>query len=140
MPMPEPTNTRWPDDRQRQRIEHHLSGFAAAVNGIRASVVASVDGFVLARAGGAAGGGERLAAMTSSMLGLAGAVNRELALGDLEALMLDSSDGKVLMLSLPCARQPLLMMAACSQRSVMGNVLWSAKECGRKILAELDGP
>ena len=36
-------------------------------------------------------------------------------------------------------REPFLLMAACDHRSVIGNVLWSAKECGRNVLAELDG-
>lgn len=138
--MSEPGRPRWPDAAQRGRIEGHLSDFIGAVDGIRTTVVASVDGFVLAKAGGMADAGERLAAMTSSMLGLAGAIGRELALGELEVLMLDASQGKVLMLSIPCAQRPLLMMAACSQRSVIGNALWSAKDCGRKILAELGGP
>lgn len=137
--MADSPDTRWPEGAQRQQIERHLADFASAIPGIRAAVLASVDGFVLAKAGPGTGGGERLAAMTSSMLGLAGAVTRELTLGDLEVLMLDASDGKVLMLSIPCPRRPLLMMAACSQRTVIGNMLWSAKDCARKILAELGG-
>lgn len=141
--MAEPIATAvWPTPAQRLRLEHHLRDFSAAVAGVRAAVVASVDGFALAGIGeaGAGRGGERLAAMTSSMLGLAGAIGRELALGELEVLMADASDGKVLMLAVPCRRQPLLLMAACSKRSVIGNALWSAKECGRKIQAELGGP
>ncbi len=30
-------------------------------------------------------------------------------------------------------------MAACDQRSVIGQVLWQSRECGQAILAELGG-
>lgn len=111
-----------------------LEAFVASVPGIRSAVLASVDGFVMAQAA-TAGNGDRLAAMTSSMLGLADAVARELALGALETLMLEAGDGKVLMLAVPTATRPLLLMAACSQRSTAGHVLWAARECARRIRA-----
>ena len=89
---------------------------------------------------GAEGRGERLAAMTSAMLALAAAVGRELVLGDLQTLMLEAAGGKVLMLAIQAeGRAPLLLMAACDQRSVIGQVLWQSRECGQAILAELGG-
>lgn len=122
------------------RLQEHLQQFAAGIPGIKSAVIASVDGFALAQATGRENQAERLAAMTSSMLALAAAIGRELSLGTLEVLMVEADEGKVLMLSIPAPRQPLLLMAACSQRSVIGNVLWSARECGQKILRDLDGP
>jgi predicted regulator of Ras-like GTPase activity (Roadblock/LC7/MglB family) len=109
------------------------------VEGVRTVVLASVDGFALVSAG-AEGRGERLAAMTSAMLALAAAVGRELVLGDLQTLMLEAAGGKVLMLAIQAeGRAPLLLMAACDQRSVIGQVLWQSRECGQAILAELGG-
>ncbi|PCO29929.1 hypothetical protein, partial [Escherichia coli] len=52
-------------------------------------------------------------------------VGRELALGTMEVLLLEASEGKVLMQSIPLPRGSLLLMAACGQRSVIGHVLWS---------------
>lgn len=130
----------WPSATQRSQLQRHLADLATGVAGIRVAVVASVDGFALASAGDHAQGGDRLAAMTSSMLGLAAAVGRELALGTLETLLLDASHGKVLMRAIACARQPVLLMAACAPDAVTGTVLWSTKDCGRKILADLGGP
>ena len=127
-------------DRERANVERRLRAFSDSVDGVRAAVVASVDGFALAQSDAASANGARLAAMTSAMLALAAAIGRELSLGQLGVLMLESEGGKVLMLSLRTNGTPLLLMAACDQRSVIGNVLWSAKECGRNILAELDGP
>lgn len=122
------------------RLQEHLQQFAGAIPGIKSAVIASVDGFALAQVTGRENQAERLAAMTSSMLALAAAIGRELSLGALEVLMVEASEGKVLMLSIPAPRQPLLLMAACNQRSVIGNVLWSARECGQKILHDLGGP
>ncbi|MGE8224531.1 MAG: roadblock/LC7 domain-containing protein [Stenotrophomonas sp.] len=125
------------EDWEIKAIDIRLQEFADSVDGVRAAVVASVDGFVLAQAATQSSSGERLAAMTSAMLALASAVGRELALGTLDVLMLEASEGKVLMQSIPLPRGSLLLMAACGQRSVIGHVLWSARECGRKIQAEL---
>ncbi|WP_102946065.1 roadblock/LC7 domain-containing protein [Stenotrophomonas sp. VV52] len=123
----------------RERVIRHLQAFADDINGVRSAVLASVDGFALVPAAGTHGNGERLAAMTSAMLALAAAVGRELALGELEVLILEAGEGKVLMLALPCTPVPLLLMTACDATCVTGKVLWSAKECGRNIMAELSG-
>lgn len=125
------------EDWEIKAIDVRLQEFADSVDGVRAAVVASVDGFVLAQVATQSSSGERLAAMTSAMLALASAVGRELALGTLDVLMLEASEGKVLMQSIPLPRGSLLLMAACGQRSVIGHVLWSARECGRKIQVEL---
>jgi len=119
---------------QLAAIASELDAFVTAIPGIHAAVIASVDGFALAQASGV-GNGDRLAAMTSSMLGLAKAVTTELALGTMEVLMLEAADGKVLMLSIPAPSRPLLLMAACSQRTVIGAVLWNARECSQRILS-----
>ena len=127
------------DEALKQRMAAHLGAFCSDISGVRNAVIASVDGFALVSASNGQGKGERLAAMTSAMLALAAALGRELSLGQLGVLMLEAEDGKVLMLSLRTEREPFLLMAACDHRSVIGNVLWSAKECGRNVLAELDG-
>ena len=120
-------------------IRESLQAFVDGAMGVKVAVVASVDGFALMQVPEQASNGERLAAMTSAMLGLAGAVGRELALGELEMLMLEAGEGKVIMMSIPVAAPPLLLMAACDKRTVAGGVLWRAKECGQRIAAELGG-
>lgn len=124
---------------QKGRVTGVLQQYVGSVGGVRAAVLASVDGFALAEVAGRERSGQRLAAMTSAMLALAGAVGRELELGGLQVLMLEAEHGKVLMLALATSGAPLLLMSACDQRSVIGNVLWSARECGQKVLAELAG-
>lgn len=127
------------DPALRERLAKRLNQFVDEIDGVRSVVLATVDGFALLPAAGTHGNGERLAAMTSAMLALAAAVGRELALGELETLMLEAGEGKVLMLALPCTPAPLLLMTACDSRCVVGKVLWSAKNCGRNIMAELSG-
>ncbi|SEM23503.1 hypothetical protein SAMN05428989_3450 [Pseudoxanthomonas sp. GM95] len=124
---------------QRERLQVQLQAFAEEVGGVRCAVVSSVDGFALAVANGEPGSGERLAAMTSSMLALAAAVGRELALGHLESLLAEASEGKVVMLAIP-APTPLLLMAACERRILTGNVLWAARACSQRMAQDLSGP
>lgn len=124
---------------ERALMRRSLEAFVAATAGVRVAVVASVDGFALVQAPVHAPNGERLAAMTSAMLGLAAAVGRELALGELEVLMLEADAGKTIMTSIPVPGRSLLLMAACDKRTVAGAVLWGAKECGQQIAAGLDG-
>jgi predicted regulator of Ras-like GTPase activity (Roadblock/LC7/MglB family) len=119
------------------RLDVHLSALVAAVDGVSGVVVASLDGFALAQVGRADGAAERLAAMTSSMLGLANALGRELDIGVLDTLLLDAEHGKVLMLTIP-AQPTRLLMAACNQDCVMGQILWHAKQCVRAIAAAMD--
>ena len=109
-----------------------LDALVHDVTGIQALVVASTDGFALAQAGPKGHVADRLAAMTSSMLGLASALGRELHFGELDTLILDAANGKVLMLAIPGA-QPRLLMTACDHSCVIGNVLWHAKQCVRAL-------
>jgi len=139
MGKPAPTTDAAHEGADRERIHAHLLELIRSVDGIDTAVVASVDGFVQAQVVRQAGAGERLAAMTSSMLALAGAIGRELALGELQVLMVEASEGKVLMLSIPVPGRALLLMAACTRRSVIGNALWSARKCGQQILSEFGG-
>lgn len=120
----------------RNALQGRLQAFIDSVGGVRCAVVSSVDGFALAVANGAPGSGERLAAMTSSMLALAAAIGRELAIGELESLLADASHGKVAMLAIP-ADPPLLLMAACERDVLSGTVLWAARACSADIALAL---
>lgn len=120
-------------------LEQHLTSLVAAVDGLSGVVVASLDGFALAQVGRADSAAERLAAMTSSMLGLANALGRDLDIGVLDTLMLDAEHGKVLMLTIPS--QPMrVLMAACNQDCVMGQILWHAKQTVPAIAIAMDTP
>ncbi|MCS4233121.1 roadblock/LC7 domain-containing protein [Stenotrophomonas sp. BIGb0135] len=120
----------------RAQVDAHLSTLVHDVDGLMGVVVASLDGFALAQVGREEETVSRLAAMTSSMLALAEALGRELAIGSLGALILEASHGKVLMLTIP-VQPPQLLMAACDQTSAMGQVLWHAKQCVRRLAATL---
>lgn len=100
---------------------------------MRTAVLASVDGFALAHAGDQAGSG---GGHDQRDVGVGRGHGRELQLGKSEALILEASDGKVLMLGVPTTPVPMLLMVSCDGGSLMGNVLWAVKDCGRKILSE----
>lgn len=130
------------DEVQRARLQPVLAALQQKVAGAHTVVLASADGFALVAAG-VAHGGERLAAMTSAMLGLAGALGRELLLGRMQRVMLDAGHGKVLLVALYRAgKDPLLLLVGCDEQTVSGQLLWNARQCGQAILAALhvDGP
>lgn len=116
------------------RLNGRLKDLMAAVDGVVGVVLASVDGFPLAFAGRAEGSEKRLAAMSSSMLGLATALSRELGAGHLDALSVEADDGKVLMLMVP-GQTPRVLMVTCNRLCVMGQVLWHARQCVSAIAA-----
>ncbi|WP_256774302.1 MULTISPECIES: roadblock/LC7 domain-containing protein [unclassified Stenotrophomonas] len=120
----------------REQVDAHLATLVHDVDGLMGVVVASLDGFALAQVGREEETVSRLAAMTSSMLALAEALGRELVMGSLGALILEAAHGKVLMLTIP-VQPPQLLMAACDQTSAMGQVLWHAKQCVRRLTAAM---
>lgn len=120
----------------RQRVDAYLNTLVHDVDGLMGVVVASLDGFALAQIGREEDTVSRLAAMSSSMLALAEALGRELVIGPLGALILEAAHGKVLMLTVP-VQPPQLLMVACDQTSAMGQVLWHAKQCARRLAATL---
>ena len=126
----------WQPEHYRARLRPLLQQLIDRAGGVRTVVLASVDGFALVEAGADARG-NRLAAMTSAMLALAAAVGQELALGKLQTLTLEAEGGKVLMIALHGEPAPLLLMAACDAKTVMGQVLWTTRQCGQAILAEM---
>ena len=72
--MPEARGIAVLEDWEIAVVSTRLQEFTASVDGVRAAVVASVDGFALAHSATEQTSGERLAAMTSAMLALATAV------------------------------------------------------------------
>lgn len=126
------------EDWETELVEEHLRQFAAAAPALGAAVVASADGFLLAQVAGKMGAAERLAAMTSTMLAVAAAMGRELALGQCDVLTLQARAGQVLMLSLPMERRSLLLMATCADREQLEATIATAREYGRRLALKLE--
>lgn len=101
--------------------------------GIMICVIASADGFVMAEVNERGESGERLAAMSSTMVGLASAISEELNFGGLDALVMDSAKGKVIMLAVSTPKQDLALLASCNSEATIGQVLYNAKASVKRI-------
>lgn len=119
---------------QDDRLQQALDALLRSSTGIRSCVLASADGFVVAEANLQDAAGEKLAAMSSSMVGLATAIARELSFGALETLVLDACDGKVVMLAIPAPDRDLVMLVSCGSSSTLGHVLYSARTASSSII------
>ena len=111
-----------------------LEALLRSSNGILTCVLASADGFVIAEANLQSSNGEKLAAMSSSMIGLAAAIAQELSLGALDALVMDAFAGKVVMLSVPTSKADLVLLVSCGAAGTIGHVLYSAKAAAKNVI------
>lgn len=118
---------------EKQGCQNIIQGLIDLCKGIRLCVIASADGFVMAEVNERGESGERLAAMSSSMVGLASAISEELSFGELDTLVMDSAMGKVIMLSAPTAKQDLALLASCTNDVTIGQVLYNAKSSVKQI-------
>lgn len=106
----------------------HLANRTAAtlmseVDGARAALVASSDGFDLARAGALPLEAARLAAMVSSLAELGDAASRECELGQPQCLVVDSSAGRLVVRSVLWRGEPLLVVLLTDTSVMLGMVL-----------------
>jgi predicted regulator of Ras-like GTPase activity (Roadblock/LC7/MglB family) len=109
--------------------------------GIMRAVVATTDGFEVVHAPQLAeesgDGGARLAAMSSSMLALAEAMAKEGNLTECNDVLVDCSDGRMLLLSVPAQEARFVLCVAASSSSTLGHVLAAARLCAQEMSRKL---
>ena len=106
-----------------------LDHLIADVPGVRSAVVATGDGFELAVASNSGLSGERLAALSSSMLALAQASLRELKIGGTGSVLVESSGGRLLIAEAATQSWPVVLCVAADGETVAGKLLWAARRC-----------
>lgn len=104
------------------------------IKGIISCVIASPDGFTIAKAGLDNGKIDRLAAMTSSASAVANALVSELKFESLNAQIIDASKGKVVVMTLPTKKQELALLCTCASDALIGQVLYGAKSTAREVM------
>lgn len=97
--------------------------------GVLAAQVCSVDGFEVAAVQRDEESRRRLAAMCSSIHALGCALVQEVSLGSYENLVLEGSQGKVLMMSVPNSDGSLLLTAIASAEALFGHFHYACKAC-----------
>lgn len=106
-----------------------LQELGAETSGVLGSLVATTDGFELAAFSSGAYTVSKLAAMSSAMHGLGGAVVREAGLQQCRDVIVDGANGRVVFMSIPGGPPELLLMAISDQRTPFGQLLLGCRKC-----------
>lgn len=106
----------------------------ATTKGVISCMIASPDGFAIAKAGHDNSQINRLAAMSSSATAVANALIHELQFESLNAQIIDATAGKIVVMSLPTQKQELALLCTCTQDALIGQVLYSAKNTTKDVI------
>lgn len=105
------------------------------VPGVRSAVVATGDGFELAVASRSAIAGERLAALSSSMLALAQASLCELQIDGSGSVLVECGGGKLLIAEAASQPWPTVLCLVAEGETMAGKLLWAARRCVEALQA-----
>lgn len=107
--------------------------------GVVAALLATTDGFEVADSGDWRGcPSSSVAAMTSSMLSLAIAMVRETGLTSCQNLIIETEEGKVLVMSVPGSKFQMLLTVMTVKDIAFGQLLLEAKITVRQLSNILD--
>jgi predicted regulator of Ras-like GTPase activity (Roadblock/LC7/MglB family) len=119
----------------RARSAAALDRLLDGCEGVRAAMFALRDGRPFVERSRAKVESGKLAAMTSSLLALGRSVLRELEAGDLDHLLIEGSDGKLVVSSVPDTGGLLILAVLASSEARLGLVLGHSKMCAQAIAA-----
>lgn len=105
----------------------------AEVDGARAVVIATADGFDLAHAGRTAIDPARLAAMVSSFSALGDAASRETGIGTPRCLVIESSEGRLVVRCMQVQGQAIIVVVQ-TDKSVMLGLVWSRLSVAERLM------
>ena len=114
-------------------IRDLLKKLWARMPGILAAQVCTVDGFEVAALEADTQSQRRLAAMVSSIHALGSAIVTETQLGVYTNLVLEASEGKALMMSVPGFSGQLLLAAIGSREPLFGHFHAACKACCEEL-------
>jgi predicted regulator of Ras-like GTPase activity (Roadblock/LC7/MglB family) len=119
--------------------ERGLTDLVQAATGVDTALIATPDGFEVAyMARVPTVDPARLAAMSSAMLALGGAMARELAFKTCTQVVMEASGGFLLVSALPCTRAELVLSALAPTTSTLGMAMVALRTCAKAIGGALD--
>lgn len=114
-----------------------LQGLVRDTAGIESAAVVTGDGFELAAVLRDGLAGNKLAAMTSSLLALSEAVVEELKMRGCRNVIIEGEAGIVVMMRVPADGLDLLMSVLCRADAVLGSVLYATRICATRLATQL---
>lgn len=116
-----------------EACQQHLQALVSHTPGVTSAAVASSDGFQVAAVFNREISANKLAAMTSSIHALGEAVVAESLLKKCLNVLIEAESGKVIMLAISHTDHHLLLTVIANENSVLGQLLWAAKNCCDRI-------
>lgn len=110
------------------RFSEALATLKRETPGVLSATLASADGLTVASTLDISQEADRLAAMSSSLAGLATALTRETGHGTPARLILESDQGVIVTLQVPLPGGALVLTVITSTEAVLGKLLWSCRQ------------
>lgn len=118
------------------RLSAEFLAFVQQQPGVRASVLATIDGFEIAsHCPDANFRSQNLAAMASSLTAISRAITKEVAFDGCDRLLLESVSGRILFQPVSSLGVPCTVCVAVASSTILGRVLWSLDEFVRTLKA-----
>jgi predicted regulator of Ras-like GTPase activity (Roadblock/LC7/MglB family) len=126
-------------DLEKVLCEVALRDLVQGSAGVEYALLASPDGFEVARVTRARPlNGSRVAAMASSVFAVGSAMAGELRLGECRNLVVETDQGYLVLLTVPCRRAPLVLWTVARQGTTLGMMLTATRACTRELARQLD--
>ncbi|MEP7100258.1 MAG: roadblock/LC7 domain-containing protein [Burkholderiales bacterium] len=116
-----------------QQAERAAEALLAEIDGASAIVIATADGFDLARAGNRVVDPARVAAMVSSFAALGDAASREVGIGTPRLLVIESSEGRLVVRCMQVRGQSLIMVVLTDRKVLLG-LVWHHLAAAERLM------
>jgi uncharacterized protein len=133
-PMATESTSRVPPARMRA-CEQTLEALVKDNPDILSALVATVDGFSVAQAPRGPASDGRMAAMISSLHALGTAVTSQADLGDCEDVLVEASNGRLLLIEISSVRPSLLLGVLARANAPLGVVLYASRQAAAALTA-----
>lgn len=118
-----------------QQTQDALAAMTAAEVGIRAAVVATVDGFAVNGASAGPTDPDRLAALASSMASIASVASQEVGLGRCASVTLHTDQGVAVVRQFRAEGHDLVLVVTSDGQALLAQVMYQANQFVRRMEA-----
>lgn len=109
--------------------QKELEEFRNSTPGVSSAVLLSTDGFEIATLEVNKTSAKRLAAMGSSLAAISSAIAKEAGISECSRLIVESDEGVVAVMNVPNVVPPMALAVVANDASMLGQLLWGAKNC-----------
>ena len=114
-------------------IQRDCERLVSQQDGVKAAVIASLDGFDVASATSGPGvDPSRIAAMASSISAIGGVVSHEALIGDAQSVTVKTQSGFLYLSNLIIDAEPYILSLICNSEALLGRIMLESNALSRK--------